>query len=162
MRPPPLDSRENDWFGAEICRWGMLEPTGTPGTQEKSAQCLTASHFDPEPMRGSLAGMPARIFGGQRITGGRSCLTIRATPLPHATNSAICARATLPASTSNSLKTTNLRRASSAGLPAVHASGQNLTLGARPLRRLRVHSWSASRAMSTSNEARWIGREQCF
>jgi hypothetical protein len=54
-----------------------------------SGKCLTASHFDPEPMRGSLAGMPAGISGGQRTTNARSCLTIRAMPWPHAMNSAI-------------------------------------------------------------------------
>jgi len=84
--------------------------------QGRERQCLTASPFDPEPMRGSLAGMPAGISGGQRITSARSCSTIRAMPWPHAVNSAIYARATLQASTSNSRKTTNLRRTNSARL----------------------------------------------
>ena len=61
--------------------------------QGRERQCLTASHFDPEPMRGSLAGMPAGISGGQRITSARSCSTIGAMPWPHAMNSAIYARA---------------------------------------------------------------------
>ena len=84
--------------------------------QGRERQCLTASHFDPEPMRGSLAGMPAGISGGQRITSARSCSTIGAMPWPHAMNSAIYARATLQALTLNSRKTTNLRRTSPARL----------------------------------------------
>jgi hypothetical protein len=99
------DSRENGRFGSEIWDRQMFQISITLG---KEWQCLTASHFDPEPTRGSLAGMPVGIYGGQQITRAKSCSTIGAMRRPCAMNSAIYARATLQASTSNSRNTTNL------------------------------------------------------
>ena len=62
----------------------------------------TASHFDPEPMRGSPAGMRAGIAFGPLIITGKSGSTTHGMPVPYAVNCAACARATPKSSTSKS------------------------------------------------------------
>jgi hypothetical protein len=45
----------------------------------------TASHFDPEPMRGSPAGMRAGVASGRRIISAKSGSTIHTMPAPRTT-----------------------------------------------------------------------------
>jgi hypothetical protein len=65
-----------------------------------------ASHFDPEPMRGSPAGMRAGIAFGPLIITGKSGSTTHGMPVPYAVNCAACAHATPKSSTSKSPGTT--------------------------------------------------------
>ena len=67
---------------------------------ERSAQCRTASHFDPEPMRGSPGGMTAATAAGRPITSGRSCSMRNTMPERYAMNCAASARAMPKSSTS--------------------------------------------------------------
>ena len=98
-----------------------------PEHKRKSAQCLTASHFDPETTRGSPVGMQAGILDGRPITSGRNGSTTNARPVPYAMNCAIYALATPKSSTSKSPKTTSKLARASTALSTRHPSRHSAT-----------------------------------
>jgi hypothetical protein len=75
----------------------------TNATRWEERSCRTALHFDPGPMRGSPAGMPAGVASGRRIISAKSGSTIHTMPAPYAMNCAACARATPTPGTTLSL-----------------------------------------------------------
>ena len=78
---------------------GLLNFNGVPAL---NCRC-TASRFDPEPMRGSQAGMTAATAGGQPITSGRRSSTRRELQDRYAKNCASSAHAMPKSSMSRTL-----------------------------------------------------------
>jgi hypothetical protein len=94
---------------------GLLNFNGFPALN----RICTASHFDPEPMRESQAGMTAATAGGQPITSGRSSSTRRELQGRYAKNCASSAHATPKSSMSRTLTSSGGRRIDS---PSRHQS----------------------------------------